>query len=168
MPDGLESARDFGLEGDQNLCRVVVGASADLLTLGVSLAHDLVAHFLGLPGQFAFLDEVRGLFLGAGEDLLRLFACLLEQPLDFGVDALGGPYLFGDGDSQLVDQIESVALVDYHAARQGKLAAAGDLLFEFLDQEDDVRRTGPPQAVGRRGCRLTPIIDSDPDRTGDG
>ena len=89
MPDGLEGARDFCLKGAQHFSGVAVGASADLLTFGVGLADDLVAHLLGLPCQLAFLDEVRGLLLGAGEDLLRLFARLLKQPLDLGVDALG-------------------------------------------------------------------------------
>jgi hypothetical protein len=162
MPDGLERAIYFRLEGNQHFRGVVVCAASDLLTLGVGLADDLVAHLLGLPGQFAFLDEVRGLLLGTGEDLFRLFAGLLEQTLDLGVDAFGVPYFFGDGHAQLVDQIECIRLIDDDAAGQGKLSAAGDLLFEFLDQEDDVRRTGPPQADSLGGCRISAIIDSDP------
>ena len=146
MPDGLERARHFRLESGQNLCGVVVRAFADLLAFGVRLADDLIAHLLGLPGQLAFLDEVRCLFLGPGEDLLRLLSSLLKQAFDLGVDALGGPDLLGDGHAQLVDQIERLALIDNHAAGERKPATAGDLLFEFLDQEDDVRRTGPPRA----------------------
>ncbi len=162
VPDGLQRAVHFGLESDQHFSRVIVGAAPDLLAFGVGLSDDLVAHLLGLPGQLTFLYEVRCLLLGTGEDLLRLFAGLLEQSLDLGVDALGVPYFFGDCHTQLVDQIECIRLIDDNAAGQGKLAAAGDLLFEFLNQEDDVRRTGPPQADFRGGCRISAIIDSDP------
>jgi hypothetical protein len=168
MMDGLEGSHHFGLESHEHFGGIVVGAAADLLAFGVGLTDDFVAYLFGLSGQLAFLDQVRGLFLGACKDLLRFLAGLLEQSLDFGVDALGRPYLFGDGDPQLVDQIERIALIDYDAASQGKLAAAGDLLFEFLDQEDDVRRTGPPQADFRGGCRMSAIIDSDPLPTVDG
>jgi len=166
--DGLERSHHFCLESHEHFGGVVVGAAADLLAFGVGLTDDFVAHLFGLPGQLTFFDQVRGLFLSACKDLLRFLAGLLEQPLDFGVDALGRPYLFGDGDAQLVDQIERIALIDYHAASQGKLAAAGDLLFEFLDQEDDVRRTVPPQADFRGGCQISSIIDSEPPPTVDG
>jgi hypothetical protein len=101
---------------------------------GMGLTHDLVAHLLGLPGQLAFLDQVRRLLLGTGEDLLGFLASLLEQSIDLGVDAFGGLDLFGDRHAQLVDQIERIRLIDDDAAVRGTFRPSAERL-ESLDQK---------------------------------
>ena len=49
-----------------------------------------MTQFLGLPGQLTFLDQVRGLLLGPGQDLLGFLARALQQPFDLIGHAPGG------------------------------------------------------------------------------
>lgn len=109
---------------------------------------------LGLGGlqEAAFFDEVGGLRLCAGDRRLGLVLRLFEDPLAFRVDALGGPDLLGNGDAELIDQLERGGLVDDDVRREWELLAVGDEGLESLDEEDDVDLPGPPPwRVGGRG-----------------
>ena len=119
---------------------VLVGAAADALGVGLGVGDDAAALGHGLLGQPAFVDEKRGLLLGTGDDPLRLLLGLLDDPLAFGVDPLRRADLFGDGDSELVDEAERGRLVDDDVVRQRKLLAVRDDRLEALDEEDDVDR----------------------------
>ena len=99
---------------------------------------------VGGLGQAPLVDEEGGLLLGAGDDALRLLLGLLDDALAFGVDALGGADLLGDGDAQLIDETESGVLVDDDVRRERQLLAVRDERFEALDEEDDVDGSGPP------------------------
>jgi hypothetical protein len=151
--DGVQSPHHVGFEANQDLGRVLVGAAPDLGGLHLSLADDLLAQLFGLPRELAFLDEIRGLFLGPRQNLLGFFTSLFEKTFDLVGDPSRGPYLFGDSHPELVDPLERLGLVDEHAAAERNPPAVRNERFEPLDQDDDVYRTGPPWA-DRQGCRL--------------
>src|SRR4029078_4358692 len=92
----------------------------------------------GLLGEPPLVDEERGLLLGTGDDPLRLLLGLLDDPLALGVDPFRRAALFGDGDTELVDEAERGRLVDDDVVRQGKLLAVRDDRLEALHEEDDV------------------------------
>jgi hypothetical protein len=93
-----------------------------------------------LLGQSALVDEERGLLLGAGDDALGLFLGLLDDPLALGVDPLCCADLFGNGDTELIDQAEGGRLIDDDVVRQGEVPTVGDDRLESLDEKDDVDR----------------------------
>jgi hypothetical protein len=112
--------------------------------------------FSGL-GQTALVNQEGGLFLRLGHDPLGLVLGLLDDPLTFGVDPLGGADLLRHRDAQLIDQPECRVLVEHDVARQRQLLAIGDQRFEALDEEDDVDRGCPP-GDGRLGSGRTGSI----------
>ncbi|MFI5225349.1 MAG: hypothetical protein ACHQ3P_01600 [Candidatus Limnocylindrales bacterium] len=139
--DALEGLHDVALEADQDRGGVLVGTPADVVADAFGLADDPAALVLGRLGQAALVDEEGRLFLGPADDPLRLLLGLLDDPLTLGVDPLGGPDLLGDGDAQLVDEIEGGDLVDDDVVRQRQLLAVRDDRLEPLDEEDDVDGT---------------------------
>lgn len=146
--DAVEVANHLPFERDEDLGGVVVRPAADLLRIRLSLADDLAALLLGRPGQLAFLDEVRSLLLRSGEDLLGFLTSLVEQSLALRVDSFGVLDLLGDRDTELIDVIECLRLVDDDAADQRQTASVGQDRLESFDEEDDVDETGPPSADG--------------------
>jgi hypothetical protein len=92
----------------------------------VRLADDLAALRVGGLGQAPLVDEERRLLLGLGDDALGLLLRLLDDPLPFSVDPLGGADLLGDGDAELVDETERRVLVDDDVGGEGQLLAVGD------------------------------------------
>ena len=77
--------------------------ATDLRGLVAGDGEDAPALGVGGLGQPPLLDEERGLLLGAREDPLRLLLGALHDALGLLVDALRGSYLFGHGDTQLVE-----------------------------------------------------------------
>jgi hypothetical protein len=136
--DALEGPDDVAFEADEHGCGVFVRPAPDFVAIGLGGRHDLAALVLGLLGQATLIDEERRLLLGRGDDPLGLLLGLLDDPLALGIDPLGGPDFLGDGDAQLVDEVERGYLVDDDVARQGQLLAVRDDRFEALDEEDDV------------------------------
>jgi hypothetical protein len=127
------------------LCSVLTTSAsspaADLVRVLVGVADDPPTLLVGDVHQATLVDEERRLLLGLGDDPFGLVLGLLDDPLTFGVDALGGADLLRDGDTQLVDQAEGGVLVDNDVSRQRELLAVGDERLEALDQEDDVDRS---------------------------
>ncbi len=99
---------------------------------------DPLALGLGGLGQAALVDEESRLLLGPPDDPLCLLLGLLDDALALGVDALGSADLFGDGDTELIDEAEGGVLVDDNVRRERQLLAVGDQRLEALDEEDDV------------------------------
>ncbi len=140
--DALEGLDDVPLEADEDRCGVLVGTPPDVVADALGFADDAAALVLGRLGQAALVDEEGRLFLSPGDDPLRLLLGLLDDPLALGIDPLRGPDLLGDGDPQLVDEIEGGDLVDDDVVRQRQLLAVRDDRLEPLDEEDDVDGTG--------------------------
>jgi hypothetical protein len=92
----------------------------------VCLADDLPALRVGGLGQATLVDQKSGLLLGLRDDALGLLLRLLDDPLPFGVDPLGGADFLRDGDAELVDEPERRVLVDDDVGGEGQLLAVGD------------------------------------------
>ena len=99
---------------------------------------DPLALGFGRLGQATFVDEEGRLLLGSPDDPLCLFLRLLDDALALGIDPLGGADLFGDGDTELIDESEGGVLVDDNVRRERQLLAVGDQRLEALYEEDDV------------------------------
>jgi hypothetical protein len=136
--DALQRPLHVAFEALEDTDRVVVGAGADAIGVGMRLFDDPLALGLGGLGQTALVDEEGCLLLGAPDDALRLLLGLLDDPLALRVDALRRADLFGDGDTELIDEPESGVLVDDNVRRERQLLAVGDQRLEALDEEDDV------------------------------
>jgi hypothetical protein len=150
--DALEGMDDLALEPDQDRHGVFVCAAANLVGLGLRAGNDAAAFLLGRLGQPALIDQEGRLLLGPRDDALSLLLRLVDDSLALGVDALGGAYLLGHGDTQLVDQAEGGVLVDDDVVRERELLAVGDQRLEALNQEDDVDRSGlRERGLGWRG-----------------
>ena len=103
----------------------------------------------------------------SADDPLGLFLGLLDDPLALGVDPLGGADLLGDGDAELVDEVEGRVLVDDDVGRQRQLLAVRDERLEALDEEDDVdRRALLGRPVGPAARRLWHAPDRSASRDG--
>ena len=87
---------------------------------------DPLALGFGRLGQATFVDEEGRLLLGSPDDPLCLFLRLLDDALALGIDPLGGADLFGDGDTELIDESEGGVLVDDNVRRERQLLAVGD------------------------------------------
>ena len=168
--DAGEGLGDLRLERGQDLEGVLVGARADLVARVLGLADDPPALFLGELEEPALADEERGLLLGPADDPGRLLLRLLDDPLALRVDPLRGADLFGDGDAELIDEVEDGVPIDDGAPRQRQRTAGRDEGFEPLEEEDDVQerilrrdgvvardyRTGRGFTGGRRARRPAP------------
>jgi len=129
----------------------------------VRVLDDPLALGFGRLGQATFVDEEGRLLLGSPDDPLCLFLRLLDDALALGIDPLGGADLFGDGDTELIDESEGGVLVDDNVRRERQLLAVGDQRLEALDEEDDVDRSSLParwmvpgtrgRKYGTRTCR---------------
>ena len=102
------------------------------------ILDDPLALGFGRLGQATLVDEERRLLLGPSDDPFGLFLRLLDDALALGIDPLGGADLFGDGDTELIDESEGRVLVDDNVRRERQLLAVGDQRLEALDEEDDV------------------------------
>jgi hypothetical protein len=140
LPDAGEGLLGFLLERLEDLGCVVVGAGADPGRDVLGLLDDPAALGLGGLREASLADEERGLFLGPADDARRLVVGLLDDPLTLGVDPLRRADLLGDGDAELVDEIEDRVLVDEDAPGDGQTRAGRDLGLEPLEEEDDVQR----------------------------
>ena len=107
----------------------------------MGVGDDLAALGIGRLGQAAFVDQKGRLFLCLRDDALGLLLRLLDDPLAFRVDPLGGADLFGDGNAQFVDEAEGSVLIDYDVGRERQLLAVGDQRFKPFDEKDDVDRS---------------------------
>ena len=123
----------------------------------MGVGDDLSALSLGRLGQAALVDQEGCLLLGFGDDPLGLLLRLLDDPLALGVDALCGADLFGDGDTQLIDETQGRVLVDDDVGRERQLLAVGDQRLEALDEKDDVDRSAL-QAARLGSLRLSGSI----------
>ena len=133
---------------------VLIGAAADLVGILVGIADDATALLIGHVHQAALVDQEGGLLLGLRDDPFGLILGLLDDPFAFGVDALGGPDLLRDRDTQLIDQTERRVLVDDDVRGQRQLLAVGDERLEALDEEDDVDRSALQRRVTDRVAGL--------------
>jgi hypothetical protein len=113
-----------------------------------------MTQLFGLTSQLPLLDQIGRLLLGSTQDLLRFLSGLFEKALDFVGDAPGRLYVLRDRDPKLIDPLKRGSLIDYHAATKRQFPAVGNERLKTLDQNDDVYRSGPPWAGGKR-CRMT-------------
>jgi hypothetical protein len=123
----------------------------------VRVLDDPLALGFGRLGQATFVDEEGRLLLGSPDDPLCLFLRLLDDALALGIDPLGGADLFGDGDTELIDESEGGVLVDDNVRRERQLLAVGDQRLEALDEKDDVDRSAL-QAARLGSLRLSGSI----------
>lgn len=119
---------------------VLVGAPADVLGVGLGEGDDPAALSLGAIEEASLADEEGGLLLGSGEGPLRFLGRGLDDPLALGIDPLRGADLVGDGDAELVDEIEDGLAIDDDALRERERLSGRDDRLEALQKEDDVQR----------------------------
>ncbi|HEU4672560.1 MAG TPA: hypothetical protein VFS32_06665 [Candidatus Limnocylindrales bacterium] len=139
--DAAERFHQVALEPDQDIDRVLVGATPDLLGVALRALDDPATLLLGGLGEATLVDEEGRLLLGPGDDPLGLLLGLVEDPLALGIDPLRGPNLLGDRRPKLVDEPEGRVLVDDDVVRQRQLLAVREERLEALDEEDDVDRS---------------------------
>jgi hypothetical protein len=104
--DALQRPLHVAFETLEDADGVVIGASTDPIGVGVRVLDDPLALGFGRLGQATFVDEEGRLLLGSPDDPLCLFLRLLDDALALGIDPLGGADLFGDGDTELIDESE--------------------------------------------------------------
>src|SRR5205814_5176265 len=93
------------------------------------------------------LQKQGRLFLCRADDLFAFLAGLLHHALALLRDPPGLLHLFGDRDPHLVDEVEDRGLLEDDLAGHGQLARVDDERFQPLDEELDVHRYPPAEAL---------------------
>src|SRR5438477_1839437 len=138
---------EIAFEADQHVGRVLVRATHGLVGFRLRVQLHVAGAVLRVAEDRLVLKEDRCLLLCGADDLLGLFASLLHDALALLHDPARLLHLVGDRDAHLVDEIEHGGLLEDDLAGHGQLARVYDERFQPLDEELDVHRYPPAEAL---------------------
>ena len=127
-----------------------------LFRFPLRLVEQVLRPRLGLAQDRLILQQERRLLLCGADDLLRLFAGLREHAIALLVDAPGLFDLFGDGDAELVDEVEDRGLLEDDLAGHRDFSSVDNEGLEALDQELYVHVTLPQRGQCTAGIGASP------------
>src|SRR5438876_1940782 len=142
-----EGLHEVALEADEHVGRVLIRAAHRLVGLRLRDPVHVAGARLGFSEDRLVLQQDRCLLLGRADDLLALFAGLLHHAVALLHDPARLLHLFGDRDAHLIDEVEKGGLLQDDLAAQGNFLAVDDERFQPLDEELDVHRYPPAEAL---------------------
>jgi len=96
---------------------VLVGPVLHILGLLLGLLNDSLSVGARVTHDGVLIDQDRHLLAGFLQQTLRLFLCFGKDAAAILLHPSGGLDLFGDGDTQLVYDLEEFLLIDDYARR---------------------------------------------------